>query len=270
MNMVSAISVRTVYSWKEVCSFLGMRRTQVNGHVYKNRLVKRYRDPYPFDQKDLNDFILLLNNGGASGPDPRQRKKAKAVGAVAMLALILCLPAFAADIKIIVSGQSNAVGYAMGATKPDANVLAFNPAMACFQLAQDPLPFWENRAIEAPGLDRGAWITMGKLLLKSYDHVLLTGAGHGGEPISYWDVGQPGWDALSANILKSGTDAQYLIWAQGDGDRDAIVAGTLDWPAKFANLAARIRALCGNPNLPVLVCQSTLATAQQVRDAQYA
>ena len=72
MTLVSAIGMRTVYSWAEVCEFTGLGQDQLKGLVHANKLVKRYSGAFPFDQKDVNEFLHRLNNGKIYR---RQRKK---------------------------------------------------------------------------------------------------------------------------------------------------------------------------------------------------
>lgn len=189
------------------------------------------------------------------------------------LVVLLARSASSADIKLIVAGQSNAVGRAVGVTEPAADVLAWDPGAGVFGVAADPMPFWEDKSIGVAGLgNRCPWIPLGKILRSQFDHVYLTGAGHGGEPISYWDVGQPGWAALCANVAASGRDAQYFVWYQGESDAAGQAAGTVDWAAKFTDLALRVRALCNDPALPILVVQLADTADPDyaaVREAQY-
>jgi hypothetical protein len=63
MNLVGAVGMRTVYSWTEVCAFLGMTRNQVHSLVYNGKLIKRHAGSFPFAQKDVNQFITHLNAG---------------------------------------------------------------------------------------------------------------------------------------------------------------------------------------------------------------
>ena len=63
MKLVSAIGMRTVYSWAEVCSFTGMGVESLKWKVRNGDLVKRYSGQFPFDQSDVNDFLHRLNNG---------------------------------------------------------------------------------------------------------------------------------------------------------------------------------------------------------------
>lgn len=182
-------------------------------------------------------------------------------------ALVLASAARASDIKVIVAGQSNAVGYCPGTVDANPAVLAYDPAQGKYVTAVDCLPFWES---QYPGY-RGPWVTLGKLLLKQYNHVYLTGGGHGGEPISYWDVGQPGWTALAANIAASGTDAQFFIWYQGESDASPLNTA---YAANLAALIARVRALTNNPTLPALIVQLEdqpgVAGWPEIQAAQYA
>jgi len=55
--------MRTVYSWKEVCEFLGMPQRSVKNLVERGHLMKRYSGQYPFDQSDVNGFLIRLNAG---------------------------------------------------------------------------------------------------------------------------------------------------------------------------------------------------------------
>lgn len=162
-------------------------------------------------------------------------------------ALMCCFSGFSSDIKIIVSGQSNAVGLGNGVPLPvDQNILSWSPQSSAFVAATDPLPFWE-----AP-INTSAWPTLGRLLLKQYSNVYFTGSGHGAEPLSYWDVGQPGWTYLSTNILASGTDANWFIWYQGEADAQT---GNADYANKLADFIGRVRALVKNPSLNVIIVQ---------------
>jgi hypothetical protein len=63
MNLVSATSLRTVYTYREVQEFLGMTFNQVRSLVQSGKLRKRYRGKYGFDQGDINKFIHDLNHG---------------------------------------------------------------------------------------------------------------------------------------------------------------------------------------------------------------
>jgi len=63
MNLAPQIGMRSVYSWKEVASFLGMKEEQVRSLVRTNRLIKRYTGMFPFAQKDVNQFLVRFNAG---------------------------------------------------------------------------------------------------------------------------------------------------------------------------------------------------------------
>lgn len=83
MNLIGAIGARTVYTWDEVCGFLGMSRLQVKGFVRKHELVKRYDGAFGFDQGDVNDFLHRLNHGkikfgrGPKRGSPQRRRERK-------------------------------------------------------------------------------------------------------------------------------------------------------------------------------------------------
>jgi hypothetical protein len=63
MNLICAIGHRTVYSWKETASFLGMTVSQVKNLVRRDHIVKRHSGIYPFTQKDINEFLVAMNAG---------------------------------------------------------------------------------------------------------------------------------------------------------------------------------------------------------------
>ncbi len=190
--------------------------------------------------------------------------------------LILTFSCLASDLKIIIAGQSNAVGYGIGLPLPsDPNVLSWSTLSNSFVSKADTLPFFEDRTPD-DGNHQSAWPTLGKLLLKNYSTIRFTGAGAGGKPISYWDVGQPGWIVLAANIRASGLDANWLVWYQGEAD--SIDQAHVDaYKVKLTDLFGRIRGLVDNPNLNIVVVQledtdnryGTLAFLSQLKVIQY-
>ena len=63
MNLIPQVGRRSVYSWKEVCEFVGLKRNQLKWIVHTGRLVKRHSGLFPFAQKDVNQFLVRLNAG---------------------------------------------------------------------------------------------------------------------------------------------------------------------------------------------------------------
>lgn len=66
MNLAPQLGLRKVYTWAEVMQFLGMDRNQVRWLVQSGKLTKAYKGKFPFEQRDLNAFLIRLNNGKAS------------------------------------------------------------------------------------------------------------------------------------------------------------------------------------------------------------
>lgn len=67
MFLTSMRGVRSRFSWDEVCADLQMSREQVQRFVDRGDLVKRYfKCAYPFDQQDVNQFIVKFNAGKVS------------------------------------------------------------------------------------------------------------------------------------------------------------------------------------------------------------
>ncbi len=66
MNLVPQLGLRSVYTWKEVCDFLGMTRRQVKHLVESGQLVKAHKGRFGFTQVHLNQFLTRLNAGKAS------------------------------------------------------------------------------------------------------------------------------------------------------------------------------------------------------------
>lgn len=64
MNLVYPKGKRTRYTWREVATELAMSCAQVRRYVESGALQKRYFDStFPFDQQDLNQFIVRFNAG---------------------------------------------------------------------------------------------------------------------------------------------------------------------------------------------------------------
>lgn len=63
MNLIPSAGFRTMYSWAEVSTFLGMTKNQVHNLVEKGHLRKAGKGLWPFAQTDVNAFLNRLNNG---------------------------------------------------------------------------------------------------------------------------------------------------------------------------------------------------------------
>ncbi len=82
MNLVGAIGFRTVYSWQELVSFTGLKRTHLASLERNGVLMKSGKGFYPFSQKNVNEFLTSMNNGriqiGLRGRDaPCQKETGK-------------------------------------------------------------------------------------------------------------------------------------------------------------------------------------------------
>lgn len=155
-----------------------------------------------------------------------------------------------ADYLWIISGQSNAVGAAVGSgPTPVNNVKMWNGAG--WQPAQDPMTFTDHTGCEGPV---SAWVTAAHAF--SFwvpgSNIFLSGYAKPSMPISSWAEGGAMWLQLRANILAANKALNVFIWYQGETD---AVQNTLltEYQAALIDVISRVRALVNNPTLPVVI-----------------
>ena len=66
MNLIPTKGFRAVYTMAEVCEFLGMTPRQVEYRIEAGQLKRSNSGKFGFAQKDVNQFLVKLNNGKAS------------------------------------------------------------------------------------------------------------------------------------------------------------------------------------------------------------
>lgn len=145
----------------------------------------------------------------------------------------------------VISGQANASGWAPGSgMTPHPNVTMFDDGM--WIEAHEPL-----KVLGGTGV--GPWLTAAVACAQAKCPIRLTGAAFPGQTIAHWDVGKPGWTALSERIRASGMGAEVFIWYQGESDASARTSADV-YQQKLTDLVSRVRALA-NPQLLVVVIQ---------------
>lgn len=95
----------------------------------------------------------------------------------------------------------------------------------------------------------------------------VTGWAEGGDGIENWDMTTAGWLGWTKPALE-GLNVQAFVWSQGEadaGDSTKLAA----YPAKFANLCARVRDAAGNPHLRIVIVEvSQNAAYAAMREVQ--
>lgn len=163
-----------------------------------------------------------------------------------------------ATLTIVVSGQSNAVGYSAGvALPPSPSVSMWNTALRQWVPARDPLAFvipcpaW----VDANGRCVSAWPQMARRLVESgVQNVKLTGFAEGGLGIDAWSPGGEA-DAFWSTLESSAPHADVFVWFQGESDAAQGMAEA--YGAKLRALIARVRFVAHNPSMLVVICGLT-------------
>jgi hypothetical protein len=161
------------------------------------------------------------------------------------------LPSLPADPLLaetwIISGQSNAVGCAVGSgPNPTSSVLM--PRFGEWVPARDPLPFMEPY----PGCEVGPWVTAAQAYAAQTGRTVhLTGWGRVASPITLWGPTAEGWIRLRMMIDYDGQRASTLLWWQGE--TEATLDRTTGYAAALTDLVRRTREATRNPMLRVLV-----------------
>ena len=172
---------------------------------------------------------------------------------------LLCFAALAAAIAFsaragdaaadtwIISGQSNACGWAEGKGLPsDPRVQMWDAAAKKWIPAAEPLSLLNGKS--------GAWLAAGLEAAKAGVTVRLMGHASPGQPITYWDESQPGLPALLGNIQACGQGASTFIWYQGESD---AIGGTdpKRYQERLRDLVAKVRTAAKNPDMLLIVVQ---------------
>jgi hypothetical protein len=162
-------------------------------------------------------------------------------------------PAAGSDLWIL-SGQSNACGRGLPPGLP------VNPAVEVFDPikgrsvpalgwvpARDPLPGMNTSGVgpwQAAGIEYASLTTR---------PVRLAGSARGGSSIELWNAPNGiAWKPLSSVLDRVGQNAGVFLWYQGEAD---CAKGFKTYAANAANLFARVRQGCGNPQMTVVVVQ---------------
>lgn len=145
----------------------------------------------------------------------------------------------------ILSGQSNACGRGKApGPDPDPHVKMWNGQQ--FVQAEEPLPRMNGSV--------GPWLFAATSVAKAGVSIKMTGFAGGGQPISYWDEGKPGWTALAKQVNGGGKDAGVFLWYQGENDGSTGMSEE-EYRKNLKNLVERVRTLAKNPKLRVLIVQ---------------
>jgi Carbohydrate esterase, sialic acid-specific acetylesterase len=159
----------------------------------------------------------------------------------------------------IISGQSNAVGCARGASLDGFQVEMW--AGTAWQPAHEPLAFMEPYK----DCQVGPWLSAARAVGRP---VRLTGWGRVGIPIDFWAAGAEGWRQLEHAVAVSGQGARWFLWFQGEAD--AVVPGQqASYAVKLADLIVRVREAAKNPTMNVLIVGLADAPFRKLA-AQYA
>jgi len=156
----------------------------------------------------------------------------------------------------IVSGQSNALGYASGPSPgviPHAQMWnirtrRWEPLSDPPAFGVEPLYIVENRV--------SAWPTAARAVLASgaVKDLRIGGWAEGGLSIDQWSERGHAWRGLREAIVAA-RRVDVFIWFQGESDADVKhYRGAPRYAARLRYLLARVRALARNPQLRVVIC----------------
>jgi hypothetical protein len=148
----------------------------------------------------------------------------------------------------ILSGQSNACGRAkLPGPKPDPGVQHLDPLQNKFVVAQDPLPGMGTEGV-------GPWVAAAQEVARGGVTVNTVGFASGGQPIEYWDPGQPGDVGLFPRITQFGQKAGAFLWYQGESNTKTTEQ-VGKYKTQMKDLVQRVRRQVANPQMTVVVVQ---------------
>ncbi len=162
----------------------------------------------------------------------------------------------------IISGQSNACGRApLPGAESDPRVQMYSGKQ--WIPAKEPLPMLNGTV--------GPWLTAA-VEAKAAGTIRLTGYASGGQPISHWNDGQPGMNALNASIKEQGEGAGVFLWYQGEND-GASGMDAKTYQTKLTELAGKVRTQAKNPKMLVVIVQlgiwkNTTGDFMPIREAE--
>jgi hypothetical protein len=146
----------------------------------------------------------------------------------------------------IISGQSNAVGCAVG-SGPEARPELMMWAGTAWITAHDPLAFMETNA----DCQVGPWVVAAQSYFdRTHQPVRLTGWGRANQFITLWTDGE-GWDRLRASIPPPNGQPSVFLWYQGESE--GYAQNATGYADHLRDLIARVRSIAGPDTLAVIV-----------------